>query len=45
MQDFPSNFLVSKFSLNGQFLQISGELPENLQKMSVYRKFLVEEIR
>ena len=44
MQDFPPNFLVRKFSLNGQFPQISGESPENLQRMSAYGKFPHKEI-
>ena len=35
-QVFSPNFLVRKFYVNGQFSQISADLPENLPKLSVY---------
>ena len=34
--NFPSDFLVKKFSANGEFPQIFWGTPGNLQKLSVY---------
>ena len=40
---FPPNFLVSKFSINGQFLQILGSFTQNSAE-TVYGKFSHKEI-
>lgn len=45
IQDFSPNFLVRKFFLNVQFLQISGDSPKNLRKLYVYGKFHYHEFR
>ena len=45
IQAFPTNFLVRKFSVNEQLMQIFEQIARNLWKLSIYRKFPHRETR